>query len=304
MLNISIDGRNKEWTQNAMFQNNRLEYPAIDINDITIVRRIGSPSTMAEVYSAKSNGIDIACKLLPINSYISKQQIHNEMEIARLVGTREEIYFPFVYDTFYINDIYFYNLKCPFIQYDKSKNFNSSSKWFQYYEYLIDNAPQHTIDILSYKRRFVEPETTRLKVCPHLSLPDNISGGIILSELLDSDLLYYLNTNNLSEKEWSRLLKHIFNAINIMHTKYNIRHNDLHLGNILVNNNIPIIHDFGKSIISNIDSRSDIMYFIGQILDREDIPEKIRDLLDSIIDIVNESNEEFPIKDVLKHITY
>jgi hypothetical protein len=309
MYNLVIDGRDKEWTQSSTCYSNRLKNSILNIPNIEIIKRIGSPSTMAEVYHTKINNLDVACKLLPINSSASIKQIENEFIIASLVGKGDEIYFPYVYDKFYINDTYFYNQKCPFIQTDTSKDFNSSSKWYQYYDYLITNAPHEMIDtIILYKQKYIEPDITRDRLCPDIIIPTNIRSGVLLSEILEYDLSYYLNTNTLSQKEWIELLTHIFKAIEIMHTKYNILHNDLHLGNILINDKIPIIHDFGKSRISKFDNhydkQHDVVYFLGQLLDREDIPTKIRDLLDPMPDIINNSNNQYPIIDIVKYITY
>lgn len=309
MYNLTIDGRNKEWTQNSTCNSNRLKNCISDITNINIVKRIGSPSTMAEVYHSKIGNLDVACKLLPINSSTSIRQIENEFKLASLVGNGNEIYFPYVYNKFYINDTYFYNQKCLFLQNDTSKDFTSSSRWYQYYDYLLTNAPQEIIlSIISYKQKFIEPDITRDRICPNIIIPPKIKSGILLSEILEYDLSYYLNYNTLSIKEWIELLAHIFRAIEIMHTKYNILHNDLHLGNILINDKIPIIHDFGKSSISNFnnyyDKQHDILYFIGQLLDREDISTQIRDLLDPIPDIINNSTNQYPIIDIVKYITY
>jgi serine/threonine protein kinase len=158
---------------------------------------------------------------------------------------------------------------------------------------------------MEYKKKFIDPESTREKLCPDVEPINKFDAVILCSELAESDLLYYLNNNKLDEREYCRLLKHIFRAIQELHVKHGIVHGDLHLGNILINKKLPIIHDFGKSYRSNFvkhfDRQHDIQYFLGQLLDRDDVPYEVRYKLDPISDIIDNCEGKFPIIDVVKY---
>jgi hypothetical protein len=75
-------GKNKEWTipSDNIINNNR--YQKLELNNIKVKKRIGSPSTMAQVFQVENMDIPVAAKILPICNESSINNNKNEMEIA------------------------------------------------------------------------------------------------------------------------------------------------------------------------------------------------------------------------------
>jgi hypothetical protein len=205
MWKYQIDTTHLEWTQNTGASFDRNQFVKIDIEkgtSIDFVKRIGSPSTMAEVYYIIKNGAHMACKLLPLNTEKADDQIYNEVMITEELALAHSKYFPWLYAKIFATNVIFYTKDCPFDKSSKSKNFNDSSRWFQYYTYLLKSKPELKTQILEYKKKLIDPESTREKLCPDVESINTFEAMMICTELAESDLLYYLNNNKLDEKEY------------------------------------------------------------------------------------------------------
>jgi hypothetical protein len=117
---------------------------------------------------------------------------------------------------------------------------------------------------------------------------DIYGSHILLSELAKEDLYTYLHKNK-DDVDWEDLLKHCFKAIDDLHYKLNIVHNDLHLKNFLVISGIPLIHDFGNAEFVNEDEirlygydKLDKNFFIENLLELDFLPLEIRNQLKNL----------------------
>ena len=133
--------------------------------NISTNKRIGSESTMAQVFEVEINNYPVAVKVLPITSKESYSQIENEVNLARLASNlvinEESIYFPIVYGGILCPETYFYNNK----YYEKSRR-------FQEYEYLLSlmDDEKKISQILGYKKKFVDASIVAKKVFSRVSL--------------------------------------------------------------------------------------------------------------------------------------
>jgi hypothetical protein len=71
---------------------------------------------------------------------------------------------------------------------------------------------------------------------------------VMYSELADQDLFMWIKWPHKAQ-EWKAIYYQLFKAIGIVQSHLNIIHNDLHPGNVLLKSGIPLIHDFGESIV-------------------------------------------------------
>ncbi len=317
-----FDGRVDNWTYDSQCTiKDRLNLYETLINydsfcKINIEKRIGSESTMAQVFKIAPEGMDdifIAAKVLPILSEKSHSNNLKEILFAKtasnLIVTNESIYFPLVYNYSSCKETYFYGVGSSDIN-----KFHDRSKSYQQYEFLLKSSNNDKMrnEIIRLKRKFLSIESIKEKLLPNIQLPEHISSDILLSEIASCDLFYFLNNINMNIEEYYYLLKHIFLAIRDLHVKLNIVHNDLHLGNILIldssvpkNKIIPLIHDFGKSRESNFenlyDRQHDIFYFLSQLENKFSLPKEIEYHLDSVTDIVNKSTQKYPIIEVTEY---
>jgi serine/threonine protein kinase len=310
-----FDGRVNIWTPDSQcVVNDRFDLYKKLINfdtycKINIEKRIGSESTMAQVFKVEANNFYVAVKVLPIINEKSHPNNLKEILFAKmasdLVIARESIYFPLVYSYSSCKETYFYGNDTSDIN-----KFYSKSKTFQQYDFLLKSTNDSSIrnEIIRLKRKLLSNEYIKEKLLPKVQLPEFISSDILLSEIASCDLDYYLETNNLNYEEYRELLKNIFLGIKDLHTKLKIVHNDLHLGNILIldlNTVIPLIHDFGKSRESNFedvyDRQHDIFYFLSRLEHKFSLPKEIEKHLDAVTDIVNSSNSKYPIIQVVDY---
>ena len=305
---MKFDGRNKKWSRESNIKYVNKECGDIQIDDwckVNIEKRIGSVSTMAEVYLVDHKNVKMACKILPIDSDESIDRNAKEIILAEEASKCKSIYFPKVYGAIFCLDTYFYDGKCEFKHNIKVPEFYNKSKRYQQYAYLLDIASdEQKSAILKYKKSYVDAEIARKKVLPDIELPDTVASYLLFSELAEYDMDYYLEHSNLSDKELVILLFDIFKAIKDMHMKLKIVHSDLHLGNILIMNKKPLIHDFGKSYKSNFedsnDKEKDIFYFLAQLYDKITISDQIKSLLEEVSEIVLNSQSKYPISEVVK----
>lgn len=309
-----FNGNVKEWTtysrdgkEVVSYRKELIKGMSIDKKcNINTNKRIGSESTMAQVFEVEINNYPIAVKVLPIISKESYSQIENEVNLARLASNlvinEESIYFPIVFGGNLCEETYFYS--GAYAYYEKSRR-------FQEYEYLLSltNDEKKISQILAYKKKFVDASIASrdLSLGP-ISLTGKVKSYLLFSELASYDLKYYLQHNPLTIE----LIKDIFKAIYDLHTKLNIVHNDLHLGNILIKGNpdfltpgnpVPLIHDFGKSYISDFsseyDRKDDLLHLLNKLIELDNNPGKIKDYLNSALDIVHSSNRKYIIEEFI-----
>ena len=293
-----FDGRNKKWTPDSGVDHIHNENIIFDATseDIVNEKRIGSKSTMAEVYLVSIREFKVACKILPIDSDESLERNIREISFAK-EASEEGIYFPKVYDFIFCEDTYFYDT-----------GFYNKSKRYQQYTYLLEMNPEEMKPlILNYKKRFIDAEVASRLLMNEFRLPHKIFSNLLFSQVAEYDLDYYLFHKVLTTQELQNLLSNIFKAIETMHTKLHLVHNDLHLGNILIINDHPLIHDFGKSYKSTFESvkdrQKDIFYFLAQLYDKVELPNQIKTLLDEVSNIVMDSEAKYPINEVVNYWT-
>lgn len=138
---------------------------------------------------------------------------------------------------------------------------------------------------------------------------ETILSNLLFSELAYSDLKNYMN-RNISYEILNEIVYQVFKGIRDLQMLCRVVHNDLHLGNVLLSKNVfctqdvhILIHDFGRSLkvkgdMSNIQKKTDIYTFLREIrknISNIGIIEKIQ----STIEILDDSTNEFPILDVI-----
>jgi serine/threonine protein kinase len=299
----SRDGEEMISSRKELIENLNISQDDTHLCNINTNKRIGSESTMAQVFEVEINNYPVAVKVLPITSKESYSQIENEVNLARLASQfvleDKSIYFPIVYGGILCPETYFYNGA----YYEKSRR-------FQEYEYLLSltNDEKKISQILSYKKKFVDASVVAKKVflAKDLLFTGKVKAYLLFSELASYDLKYYLQHNTLTIE----LIKDIFKAIYDLHTKLNIVHNDLHLGNILIKGNqgnlVPLIHDFGKSYISDFESeydrKDDLLHILNKLIELNNnlgiFNPLVKDYLTKGLDIVHNSNRKYVIEEL------
>ncbi len=329
-----FDGRYKDWTLNSGCKNKDrigifkeyIKYSKyIDNNlikscNVDISKRIGMESTMAEVYKVNiKENFSVAVKILPIINIESYTNNEKEFRFAirasDLVLSSQSKYFPIVYDQLSCKETYFYGSNKPNLKF-----YEKSLRYQQFQDLLDAQIEQKVIDkILSYKKKFLDAEQVinilqKNKDFVNIDLSTKVASHLLVSEIACFDLDYYLDNNILTDTQFYYLLKDIFLAINDMYVKLNILHNDLHLGNILLikenSRYIPLIHDFGKSKEITINKNmkdimnNDLFYFISKFEEKiknKENNNKILISLDEVVNVALESENDFPIIDIVKY---
>jgi len=284
--------------------------------EIEPMERIGSASTMGEVYSHKIDNQMIAIKILPIVNSKSVSNNLKEIELARevslLVLDGKSKYFPLVYFDTFCDSTFFY-------EHNESK-FAKQSLNYQQYNYVKTNI--HDKELISkldtlYKNKkdmnvlFEEAGINEL-------IPNNIQSHLLFSELAYTDLRNYLS-EKIDVNILNQIIIQVLQAINELQS-CGIIHNDLHLGNILLLFN-PLetinilIHDFGKSVkldipynFTNLQFKKDIITFFNEITayiakfydKNSENYTFIKNNLDSSILLLDEMNTKSPVLEILK----
>ncbi len=232
--------------------------PCQSVENLKVLQRIGSQSKSAEVFLLKIDNIkeSVALKVLPIID--SNSYIKNENEIRIAVSASNLVLEG--------SSIYF-----PLVyEFDNCEN-------------TIFYSDNFNIKSSIYQRR-----------------SGSYKSHILLSELAKEDLYTYLYKNmgiegsKISEENFLKLIKRCLKAINDLHNKLNVLHNDLHLRNFLIieyeNDIIPLIHDFGSSeICTEFNLRLyeldklDIEFFIERLLELEFISNDLKDKIKELV---------------------
>jgi hypothetical protein len=250
--------------------------------DIEVLERIGSDSTMGQVYLYKlgennkfkeeieeklGEKLSLAIKILPIinskSKIINEKEISLAKEVSNLVLSGKSPYFPLVYYDIFCNSTYYYE--------HNVSDFSIQSLNYQQYEYvrnfLIKNSEENK-DIISnldklYKMTKFSKENSITKIFKTIGIyneiPNNINSNLLFSELAYSDLKNYLFGNGkefvkkyISQEILIKIIIQVLEGIRDLQMLCNIVHNDLHLGNVLLLFNPEykiniLIHDFGRS---------------------------------------------------------
>jgi hypothetical protein len=334
----NFNGNVEKWSYDSELSPSQREINFFDISsydfscELNISSRIGSVSTMGEVYKISVNIQElekfIAVKILPILSDKSFKSNENEirlaLEVSELVIKGESIYFPIVYNFAECEETHFYGNRT------NSLNFYERSLRYQQFQTLYNSNISIELKnkVMEFKKALKSSEfvfeylKNNSKDLNITSLPTKVASHLLFSELASYDLNFYLENYRLSFKDMIDILYKIFLAIQDLHTKLNILHNDLHLGNILIMEEIiddsvietPLIHDFGNSEkinfnkLSHRDRIKDINYFMSHFWDKvkilypEDEIKDLRILFNEIDDILLDSENIYPINDVVEYL--
>lgn len=241
--------------------------------DITPEERIGSESTMGEVYKWR----EIAVKIMPIiNNKSLQNNIYESnlaLEASNLVIEGKSRYFPLVYNWVLCESTLFYN--------HQNSKFSNKSIDYQKTKELQSN-------LLFSELAYSDLKNYALKL-----------EYIILEEEIDEVILQvFKGVRDLQ-------LHH-----NIIHNDLHLG-NILLLYNPKVYGIHVLIHDFGRSlkvkVLGNNQRKKDIITFIIAIreLRREPHLKKVIDFisesLDNVLEIIEESTSNFPILDVIRY---
>jgi serine/threonine protein kinase len=253
--------------------------------------RIGSESTMGEVYKIKVKNINAAVKILPVINDSSIKNNQKEIDIAKelsnLVLNNQSIHFPIVYFDLHCDSTYFY-------EHQKSK-FATKSLNYQLYKKLINSLLDESV--IDNIESLYKTNTSISQILKDIKVYDmiddtKISSDLLFSELAYCDLFHFIKTLiyeydiNIRNQIIKEIIYQVLEGIKDMQNR-GIVHNDLHLGNILllykpyisdikeiediedkiiVKDLIILIHDFGKSSknikLSNIQKRIDVQTFM------------------------------------------
>lgn len=293
-LPIEFNGDVNFWNKENNYETNNsdritkfheINYKLNDINlcQIEALERIGSDSTMGEVYKYDIEDENIAIKILPIINSRSEKINQNEITLAKqvsqLVLENKSKYFPIVYYDIFCNSTFYY-------EHSNSK-FAIQSLNYQYYLYLKEmfkNEPDIVKNIDSYYKagkNIIEYIESQLIENNSLLINElfSINSQLLFSELAYTDLRHYL-TKRISKEILNIIVLQVLEGIRDLQIYCNIVHNDLHLGNILLLYNPEkeiniMIHDFGRSKsitkLSLINLKTDIRTFLLEIKKYVDI---------------------------------
>jgi serine/threonine protein kinase len=238
---------------------------------LKVSKRIGSEGIAGYVFELKSsNKLKMAAKIIP-NIIRTVDVINNETNIAtylsNLVITNQTVYFPIVYgvykcdNTIYssLNKLLNNNILIQIIGYHIFKTCSKKS--------VSDiNKLNSKYKLLSTKQYLSNIKQVMKEHKKKISINDIIiSSTILISEIAWGDLRQYIRKNRTNrtnrtnkttgtEDQLIYLLQQIIKGI-ITLQQHNIIHNDLHTGNILIiisnneNELLPLIHDFGESVM-------------------------------------------------------
>lgn len=236
------------------------------LQDMKVIRRIGTSSLAGEAYLTEVRGLQTVTKVLPIVSNKTNADNQNEIEISEYASDQvirgRVKHFPLVYG----------NARCLHTYYDRNSIYRVPSYDYQLYKLAIQNMSSKamkkrtemlfrnmdTVQRLEYLRN------QGIKVPEDLPIPSDI----LVSEVAWGDLYHFLNKYKLNNKELYKLYMSIINVVMDMQN-LGIQHNDFHSGNILLLSGskglLLLAHDFGRSRITNIKNSEFYSYDIYTI---------------------------------------
>lgn len=162
----------------------------------------GYPFVASKIKSKILKGIKIGLKIVPIETKFEKHEHPTNLEFITLKELT---------DNLIINQI------CPHITY-----FVGLQK--------VSNKSR-AIKFLNLKRLEVEEQ---IKTHSNMLISEFVEGGSLDNWVYD----IYEDDETISDIHWKSLVFQIVYTLNILQKKYKMMHNDLHYGNILVDNNI------------------------------------------------------------------
>lgn len=269
-----FDGDVEEWnhtsTIKTSFENSSLIRKFRNDTPITMkaLNRIGSDSTMAQVFEYNYNVLQMAIKILPILSKqslnLNIKEIDLSMEVSLLVERGRSRYFPLVYHHSLCNSTFYYQHEtCPFKikSCEYQKNYDLSSN-------LLFSELAYT-DLKNFVSKNTSPEFLNEII------------GQVFEGIHDLQMLCNIVHNDL----------HLGNIL--------LLHNPTSIEKIHI-----LIHDFGRSIkvkghFSNIQKKTDLYTFLREIrksISNLEMIEKIQ----NVIELLDDSTNEFPILDVIE----
>lgn len=247
--------------------------------------RIGSESSEGEVYrvnytipsgSLKNYEITGAFKILPIMSPESMDKNNTEIIVAssasELVKSGKSKYFPLVYVSGGCNDVTFY----------QGSKFTRPAYSYACMRKIYNTYPDKSrrIAALEQQKQSAPEILKRIGDNQNLCTDVTIPANFIFSELAAEDLDSWAHKRH-TRKAWKEILSGIITGIYDLHSNLGYCHNDLHFGNILITNDlspnnkllsyvtyteIPLIHDFGKSVPLDSENRwEDIRHFFDSM---------------------------------------
>lgn len=243
------------------------------LQDMKVIRRIGTLSLAGEAYLTKVGGMQTVTKVLPIVSDKTNNDNQNEIEIAEYASDQvirgRVKHFPLVYG----------NARCLHTYYDRKSIYRVPSYDYQLYKLAIQNmsskAMKKRTEMLfrnmDTEQRLEYLRNHGIKVPEDLPIPSDI----LVSEVAWGDLYYFLNKYKLNNRELYKLYIGIINVVMDMQN-IGIQHNDFHSGNILLLGGpkglLLLAHDFGRSRITNIKNSEfysyDIYTITGKLLEQ------------------------------------
>lgn len=260
--------------------------------------RIGSESSEGEVYRVKYTiprgiltGYDLlgAFKIMPILTSESGVKNQNEIDLAvkasDLVKEGKSAYFPLVYTSGHCPDVTFYPGEVG-----RGSKFTQPSWNYACMSKIYDAYPSKTRRIQALERQGTSiPDILSQLGDDHLCDKLTIPADFLFSELANEDL-YSWGHKRHTIATWKQVLSSVITGMYHLHSYLGYCHNDLHLGNILITNDlrtqrgsyaeyteVPLIHDFGKSVP----------------LTSENEWEDVRHFFDSLSKLAREINNEY-----------
>lgn len=250
-----------------------------DHNMILMKKRIGSPSSDAEVYAVSYDSIIAALKVMPVTSSDDEakntDEIANAIRASDLVKSGYSSHFPLVYSSG----------KCDNVIFQPDSKFINAAEDYARVLTLKQEYPakRRLIDAL-IKQIPVSPERAhradiiaqRIGVEPPLR--ENGIAHLLLSEMAREDVRTWSQRRH-HDTEWLSVITQAIEAISHLHMGLNLCHNDLHLGNLLLlDDSTVLIHDFGRSInLTDSNWKDDYVEFFDNVWSALNIPENLKE---------------------------
>lgn len=254
-------------------------------NRILPWKRIGSPSSEAEVYQIKSpyHNVDAALKIMPIltseDEEKNKREIDTAIQASNLVVSGQSHYFPLVYGWGHCFDMTLF----------QNSKFEERAKYHSQIALRARDFPSKRKMLERFEKisMSLADIDTRLNIPKYVEEP-KVEGDFLISELAHMDLSRWASEIHL-ESAWRDVLNGILLGLQDLRN-LGICHNDMHLGNVLIkyeNGLIPLIHDFGKvEPLNGTNVTQDLIRILDSLVGRERVrlPVRYTNLLSEALD--------------------